>query len=68
MVVPVKLKVTSNQLKRETTMDEKIIAVDCLSGDLLKAFEHHEDPQSRMSDAEVMTVAIVAYAVFWRPV
>ena len=45
-------------------MEEKIIAVYCLSADLLKAFAHHEDPQSTMSDAEVMTVAIVAALFF----
>ena len=45
-------------------MDEKIIAVDCLSADLLNAFEQHEDPQSTMSDAEVRTVAIIAARFF----
>jgi len=45
-------------------MDEKIIAVYCLSADLLKALQHHEDRQSTMSDAEVMTVAIVAVLFF----
>ena len=45
-------------------MEEKIIAVYCLSADLLKAFAHHEDRQSTMSDAEVMTVAIVAALFF----
>jgi hypothetical protein len=41
-------------------MDTQIIAVFCLCDDLLKALRHHEDPQCRMSDAEIMTVAIVA--------
>ena len=45
-------------------MDEKIIAVYCLTADLLKAFAHHEDPQSTLSDAEVMTVALVAARFF----
>lgn len=41
-------------------MDEKIIAVFCLCDDMLKALHHREDPQCQMSDAEVMTTAIVA--------
>lgn len=45
-------------------MDEKIIAVYCLCADLLKALQHYEDPQCEMSDAEVMTTAIVAALFF----
>jgi len=41
-------------------MDTHIVAVFCLVDDMLKAFHHHEDPQSKMSDAEVMTTAIIA--------
>jgi hypothetical protein len=41
-------------------MDTQIVAVFCLVDDMLKALRHHEDPQCRMSDAEVMTVALVA--------
>jgi hypothetical protein len=41
-------------------MDTKIVAVFCLVDDMLKALRHYEDPQCRMSDAEVMTVAVVA--------
>jgi len=41
-------------------MDTQIVAVYCLSDDMLKAFRHYEDPQSQMSDAEVMTTAITA--------
>ncbi len=41
-------------------MDSQIVAVFCLCDDLLKALHHHEDSQSQMSDAEVMTTAIVA--------
>lgn len=41
-------------------MDTQIILVYCLCDDLLKAMEHHEDAQCQMSDAEVMTVALVA--------
>jgi len=41
-------------------MDSQIVAVFCLCDDMLKALGHHEDPQCQMSDAEVMTIAIVA--------
>ena len=41
-------------------MDTQIILVYCLCDDLLKAMRHQEDAQCQMSDAEVMTVAIVA--------
>ena len=41
-------------------MDDQIIAVYCLCADLLKAMHHHEDPQCRMSDAEVMTTGLIA--------
>jgi hypothetical protein len=41
-------------------MDEKIIAVYCLCDDMLKALYHHEDPQRQMTDAEIMTTALVA--------
>lgn len=45
-------------------MDTQIVAAYCLCDDLLKALYHPEDPQRRMSDAEVMTVAIVAALFF----
>jgi len=45
-------------------MDTKIVAVYCLCDDLLKALYHSEDPQCQMSDAEVMTTAIVAALFF----
>jgi hypothetical protein len=41
-------------------MDTQIVAVFCLCDDMLKALHHSEDPQSQISDAEVMTTAIVA--------
>ena len=41
-------------------MDTEIVAVFCLCDDMLKAISHYEDPQCQMSDAEVMTTAIVA--------
>jgi hypothetical protein len=45
-------------------MDEFIVAVYCLCDDLLRALQHHEDPQCTMSDAEVMTTALVAALYF----
>lgn len=45
-------------------MDEKIVAIYCLCDDFLKAQRHREDPQQRMSDAEVMTAALVAVRYF----
>jgi hypothetical protein len=41
-------------------MDGQIIAIYCLCDDLLRYTGHREDPQVRMSDAEVMTTALVA--------
>lgn len=45
-------------------MDTEIIAVYCLCDDFLKAMHHVDDRQSQMSDAEVMTTAIVAALYF----
>lgn len=45
-------------------MDMQIILVYCLCADLLIALNHREDPQCSMSDAEVMTTAIVASLFF----
>ena len=45
-------------------MDYQIILVYCLCADLLLALQHHEDSQCQMSDAEVMTAAIVAALYF----
>lgn len=41
-------------------MDSQITAIYCLCDDVLKALHHYEDPQHQMSDAEVMTTALVA--------
>ena len=46
-------------------MDERIIAIYCLCDDLCKALHQQDDVQVQMTDAEVMTTAIVA-AVFFR--
>jgi Transposase DDE domain len=41
-------------------MDDKIVAIDCLCADILDALGHVEEPQHRMSDAEVMTTGLGA--------
>ena len=45
-------------------MDTEIIAYYCVCDDLLKAMNHVEDRQCQMSDAEVMTTAILAGRCF----
>ena len=45
-------------------MDDSVLAIYCLCDDLLKALLHQEDPQRQMSDAEVMTTAIIAALYF----
>ena len=45
-------------------MDDSILAIYCLCDDLLKARRHQEDRQRRMSDAEVLTSAVVAALYF----
>ncbi len=45
-------------------MGTQIVAVFCLCDDMLKSLHHFEDPQSQMTDSEVMTMAIVAALQF----
>jgi hypothetical protein len=45
-------------------MDTQIVAVYCLCDDMLKALHHKNDPQCQMTDAEVMTTAIIAALYF----
>jgi hypothetical protein len=45
-------------------VDGQITAIYSLCDDVLKTLHHSEDPQCRMSDAEVMTTAIVAALYF----
>jgi hypothetical protein len=45
-------------------MDTQIVVVFCLCDDMLKALRHREDSQCQMTDAEVMTTAIVAMLYF----
>ena len=41
-------------------MDDKILTIDCLSADVVKATGHTDAPQQRMSDAEVISTGVVA--------
>ena len=41
-------------------MDDKILAMYCLCTDFLTVLHHAEDHQQKMTDAEVMTTALVA--------
>lgn len=45
-------------------MPEKIITLYYFFDELLKAIAHNDDPQTRVSTAEVMTVATVAAECF----
>jgi len=45
-------------------MDTQIVVVFCLCDDMLKALHHCEDAQCQMTDAEVMTTAIVTMMYF----
>jgi len=45
-------------------MEEKILTIYCLCDDLLKALHHYEDPQQKISDAEIMTTALTATLFF----
>ena len=45
-------------------MDTQIVVVFCLCDDMLKSLHDYEDAQCQMTDAEVMTTAIVAMLYF----
>ncbi len=45
-------------------MPEKIITIYCFFEEFLKAAGHRDDPQAKLSTAEVMTIAIVAAEFF----
>jgi hypothetical protein len=49
---------------REDELEDTITTTYCLCEEFLKAAAHHDDPQSRLSTAEVMTVALTACAFF----
>ncbi|QFS50214.1 IS982 family transposase [Nostoc sphaeroides CCNUC1] len=41
-------------------MLNEIIAIYAITDDLLKAIGHHEDSRREMSDAEIITTALIA--------
>lgn len=43
---------------------QQIVAIYCICDDILKGFDHAEDNQRQMSDAEVMTTSLVAALFF----
>lgn len=45
-------------------MDTRIILVYCVCDDYLKSIRHREDGQCRVSDAEILTIALVAALEF----
>src|SRR5437660_1063962 len=45
-------------------MDDQIVAIYSLCDDLLRALRHYDDPQRQMTDAEVLTTALVAALYF----
>lgn len=40
------------------------LAIYCFIDDLLKSFEHKQDPRAEVTDAEVITIALVAMLYF----
>ena len=45
-------------------MPQKIITIYCFFDELLKALDHRDDPQAKLSTAEIMTIATVAAEFF----
>ena len=45
-------------------MPEKIITIYCFFDEMLKSIGYHDDPQARLSTAEIMTIATVAAELF----
>jgi hypothetical protein len=51
-------------MDREDTMDDTITTIYCLCEDFLKVLRRRDDPQTRLSTAEVMTIPLVAATFF----
>ncbi|MBA2691752.1 MAG: IS982 family transposase, partial [Rubrobacter sp.] len=45
-------------------MEDTITTTYCLCEEVLEAMGHRDDPQARLSTAEVMTIALTASAFF----
>ena len=59
-----KLKLPQQTTEAEAPMGTQIVAIYCICDDLLKGLKHCKDKERQMSDAEVMTTAIVAALFF----
>ena len=46
------------------TIDQEIITIYCIIDDILKAINHQDDPQAKMSSSEIITTSIVACLFF----
>ena len=53
-----------NTQTSQTSMTVQVIMIYCLCDDFLRAGGHKDDPQAKMTTAEVMTVALVAAVLF----
>jgi hypothetical protein len=60
-IFPIAKRSTFN---RENTMQDTIIIIYCSCDDLLKVMKYRDDPQTKLSSAEVMTVPLVAACYF----
>jgi hypothetical protein len=45
-------------------MQDTIVTIYCLADDVLRVLDYHDDPQARLSNAQVMTVPLVAACFF----
>jgi hypothetical protein len=45
-------------------LNDTITTIYCLCDEFLKAIDHRDDPQVRLTTAEVMTVSLVAATFF----
>ncbi len=60
----VTVELSKQEQGTEDSMDTNIVLVYCLCDDLLKWQHHRDDPQCVLSDAEIMTIAMVAAMYF----
>jgi hypothetical protein len=53
-----------NEFTARNRFSAQIVTIYCLCDDFLRAWGHRDHPQTKMSTAQVMTVALVAAALF----
>ncbi|MDQ3589031.1 MAG: hypothetical protein M3392_02115 [Actinomycetota bacterium] len=63
-ILPIRRPPKTFSLDREDMLDNIVITTYYLCDEFLKAVGHRDDPQVRLSTAEVMTIALVACAFF----